>query len=387
MVEHRGPALLVVVLPLCAFIACDGGAAGAPGGSGASGGTGGGGDCVGEICNGFDDDCDGEVDEDCPCDEGSEQDCYAGSPITMGVGSCRAGTQPCQLGAWGDCEGAIQPSDEQCNGLDDDCDGAVDEGCSCTDGTAQECYSGDPDTQDVGPCRAGTQQCADGAWGSCVGEVLPETEDCNGGDEDCDGQVDEGCPPPIPARCADQFQDVPTSHMFYDEIHALYVHEVVNGCSPSPLLYCPDDPMLRRHMAMMLVNAMGESPSSAGMNAYFTDLTDPVSSPYVNRLYELGITNGCGSGIFCPDDPLIRDHGAIFLIRAMGESTSSAAQDAYFDDLQTALGWTSINRLYELGITNGCGTRLFCPADPLLRDHAAAFVARGFDYTLAICNP
>ena len=40
--------------------------------------------------------------------------------------------------------------------------------------------------------------------------------------------------------------------------------------------------------------------SGAAMNAYFSDLTDPSSSPYVNRLYELGITNGRATGQFCP---------------------------------------------------------------------------------------
>jgi hypothetical protein len=33
---------------------------------------------------------------------------------------------------------------------------------------------------------------ADGTWGECVGEVLPQTETCNGLDDDCDGDVDNG---------------------------------------------------------------------------------------------------------------------------------------------------------------------------------------------------
>ena len=46
----------------------------------------------------------------------------------------------------------------------------------------------------VGACHAGTQTCAGGAWGACLGEVLPAAvELCNGIDDNCNGITDEGC--------------------------------------------------------------------------------------------------------------------------------------------------------------------------------------------------
>lgn len=70
---------------------------------------------------------------------------------------------------------------------------------SCTPGDKQKCeYQGLPETEDVGPCKAGISTCQDnGKWGKCVGEVLPvyETGDelCgNGIDDDCNGVVDDG---------------------------------------------------------------------------------------------------------------------------------------------------------------------------------------------------
>ena len=129
-----------------------------------------------ELCNGLDDNCDGIIDNG---DPGGGPACSTGL-----LGICNAGTRHCQSGVL-QCVQNLQPSAETCNGLDDDCDGVVDEG---DPGGGGACNTGM-----LGICSAGTVHCQSGAL-SCIQNVQSTTEVCgNGLDDDCDGQVDEGC--------------------------------------------------------------------------------------------------------------------------------------------------------------------------------------------------
>ncbi len=145
-----------------------------------------------EICNGLDSNCDGVVDEGCPCTEGAEQACYPGPHGKGGVGICQMGRQLCHEGAWGACEGFVLPGLELCgptglgNGLDDNCDGEVDEGCGCTPGETRPCGTS------TGECESGVETCVARQWGPCEGGQGPRPEVCDGLDNDCNGLVDEG---------------------------------------------------------------------------------------------------------------------------------------------------------------------------------------------------
>src|SRR5262249_46379302 len=134
-----------------------------------------------EVCDGvFDENCNGQVDEGCNCVNGSTKICYAGAPGTMGVGACHAGVQTCVNGNYGACVGQVLPSAETCNGVDDDCNGAVDDGLptlSCG----------------VGACAVTTPSCIAGVAQACV-PGTPQAETCDGIDNDCDGVVDNGNP-------------------------------------------------------------------------------------------------------------------------------------------------------------------------------------------------
>src|SRR5690606_80645 len=96
---------------------------------------------------------------------------------------------------WSGCVGEVTPQQEVCpSPFDEDCDGDANElggqDCECVDGQTTPCYTGAPDTLNVGICQAGARTCTAGIYGACTGQVLPAVETCaTAADDDCDGST------------------------------------------------------------------------------------------------------------------------------------------------------------------------------------------------------
>ncbi|MCB9643051.1 MAG: hypothetical protein H6728_08255 [Myxococcales bacterium] len=147
-----------------------------------------------EDCNGKDDDCDGKVDniENTPDPIRRACPTYPGPAGTENVGECKAGVQLCQNGQWNvACSEQVTPQTDVCDGKDNDCDGQIDNQPGSNNKLARACYTGPQGTENVGTCKGGNQQCVNGDWSTCQGQVIPKDELCaNNQDEDCDGKVD-----------------------------------------------------------------------------------------------------------------------------------------------------------------------------------------------------
>ncbi len=130
------------------------------------------------------------------CTPGATEACYQGPAGTLGIGQCRAGIRMCGAdGTFGACEGQVLPQSEVCNSFDDDCNGQTDDGLGQT-------------TCGVGACRRTVAACVGGVTQTCT-PGNPTTEVCgNAVDEDCDGHLDDpdvcgrGNLPPDPSTVA-----------------------------------------------------------------------------------------------------------------------------------------------------------------------------------------
>lgn len=157
---------------------------------------------------GDDANCNGKMNEGCPCIPGQEQPCGTDE------GECRKGVQKCIHGRWSQkCFYEVKPEKEVCDGLgkDEDCDGhsdIEDSDCGCLDGEHELCgldagpdECKDKDGLKCGNCGRGVRICHDGEFTECRPRFEATRESCGAPmedrwgegspDEDCDGKEDE----------------------------------------------------------------------------------------------------------------------------------------------------------------------------------------------------
>jgi hypothetical protein len=133
------------------------------------------------------------------------------------------------------------------------------------------------------------------------------------------------------------FLDVPPTHPFYNDIGKLSARGITVGCNSNN--YCPNDPVTREQMAAFIVRALGEfNPPTPGSQR-FNDV--PPANPFYNfidRMAVLQITLGCTPDHlqYCPSDPVKREQMAAFIIKALGEFNPPTPASQRFIDVPPA---------------------------------------------------
>jgi Bacterial Ig-like domain (group 3)/FG-GAP-like repeat/S-layer homology domain/FG-GAP repeat len=176
------------------------------------------------------------------------------------------------------------------------------------------------------------------------------------------------------------YADVPSTAYYFNAVNLMAQYGVTAGCGSNH--FCPDENVSRAEMAILLVSAIeGGNSFTYSPAPHFSDVQpSDFGFKWIQALYELGITAGCGGGNYCPNDPLTRDAMAVFIISArFGAKTAfTIPSQPYFTDVPaTDPAFRFVQRLKRDAITGGCTATTFCPGDQVTRGQMAVFIMSG----------
>jgi hypothetical protein len=168
------------------------------------------------------------------------------------------------------------------------------------------------------------------------------------------------------------FSDVSSSGWRNDAVAWMRSSGVTTGCSSTE--FCPDQQMTREQQITFLWRYAGEP--SAGASSPFADVAP--GRYYTNPVawaYNNGITNGVGGGLFGTGQPVTRAQAVTFLWRQAGEPTPIGSNP--FTDVAAGRWFTDpVRWAFENGITNGTSSTTFDPNQAVTRVQFAAFLSR-----------
>lgn len=169
------------------------------------------------------------------------------------------------------------------------------------------------------------------------------------------------------------FHDVKLDHWAYVEIMNLYKNGVIRGYEDVKMFY-PERQITRYQAASMLVKALNLPLSSS--SSTFSDV--PKNSPIAREImtvFEAGLFTG-DKGKFFPNEPMKRKHMAIVLQRAFTLQEKANVPYAGYKDVNSQTsGADAIRIITQNGIAKG-SNGYFYPEHPTTRAQFATFIYR-----------
>lgn len=156
-----------------------------------------------------------------------------------------------------------------------------------------------------------------------------------------------------------------------ENIEAIVAAGITKGCAVGEDRFCPRREITRAQFASFLDRALALPHTDRD---FFTDDDGSTHEDAINRIAAAGVTSGCATTRYCAADSLTRAQMATLLVRSV--SGLSEAETDYFTDDDQSRHEANINVLAANGITKGCSSGLYCPQEPVRRGEMASFLAR-----------
>jgi M6 family metalloprotease-like protein len=172
------------------------------------------------------------------------------------------------------------------------------------------------------------------------------------------------------------FSDITPTNGFYNYIRAIFIAGITNGCGSGQ--YCPDAQVIREQMAALMIRTIeGERDASyCNTGSPYSDV--PPGNTFcgdIKRMAELGITRTVGT--YDPKSYVTRGQMAAFIIRAKYGESFIYNQTPYFSDVPPGNTFFKYVQLMKtLGLTQASGS--YGVDRPVSRGEMAAFLARAF---------
>jgi hypothetical protein len=298
--------------------------------------------------------------------------------------------------------------------------GTIDTFTGPGDGGGHAVYSIADNTADYGSIPAHGSSDCNAATGDCYGLHLVLDDPINRPAQHWDATVHEalntGETKTWTLHIGGSFPDVLLTNIFYRAIETIYHNHIALGCQNG---FCPNGSTRRDELAAFVgrsddgtdaavpVSGTGYNCIGGG-TSNFTDV-DPTSvfCRHINFLFVNNIAIGCGGGLFCPANPVLREDAAVFIARGMNIKASQPAEPVAnfgtdggtrsyncdpvniqggipantppFPDVATggepcpAIGFLWVNH-----VVNGDVDGNFRPGDPIRRDEAATILSSAF---------
>jgi len=179
-----------------------------------------------------------------------------------------------------------------------------------------------------------------------------------------------------------RYDDVPYQSPYWRYIEAISREGIATACSQNPPLYCPGSALTRADMAVFLCRAAGIAPYPNSTPTFGDVAPAHPAYGYIEAMYAAGITTGCSLSprLYCPNQPLTRMVMAVFLCRAAHIPPYYNRIPTFQDVPKSNLAYPYVEALYLRGILSGCSAspRLFCPGSLVPRQLMAIFLCRTF---------
>jgi subtilisin family serine protease len=199
-------------------------------------------------------------------------------------------------------------------------------------------------------------------------------------------------PSEVPPGEVQTFEDVPPDHWAYSYIEAAYQEGYVYGCSSDPMAYCPDDPLSRAEVSVLVdrgTHGPDFVPTWTETQIFGDVFVQDWFYDWVNVLWEDGNTSGCQSGemVFCPLQYHTRSEGSVFFLRLMyGSDFVPPEPEGLFADAPTGEWYTPwVEAAYQDGLLELCETgpeMKICPLDLIDRGRAAYMLVQALQLPL-----